>query len=90
MTAYEIDLMTRLRDAALRIITPALRASDPGAVQAINDASNLLVNPDADQDGAKPVFGYAATIAGVLTHCMVDERRRVWKFDTATRKYVLL
>lgn len=89
-TPAEIDMITRLRDALLRIATPAQRTADPGANQAIADASNWLINPDLDVEGGKPVYGYA--VGSPAVHYMVDERRRVWRLDTTTtpKKFVLL
>lgn len=89
-TPAEVDLITRLRDAIVSVYTPAMRASNPAAVQAQADATAWLANPDVDIDGGEPVFGYTATLGGVLTHVMVDKRRRAWKFDAGTKRFVLL
>lgn len=89
-TPAEVDLITRLRDSLLTIFTPAIRAANPAAVQAANDATAWLLNPDVDQEGAEPVFPFEVTINNVTHKCMTDKRRRVWRLDVPTRRWVLL
>lgn len=89
-TSFEVNLVTRLRDSLMACLTPALRISDPAAVQALNDATTWLLNPDVDIDAPKPVFYFRVTVGATTYDCMTDERRRIWRLDVPTRKWVLL
>lgn len=89
-TPAEVTMVTNLRDALLTILTPALRASNPAAGQAADAATAWLANPDVDIEGSEPVFPFEVTINGTTHKCMTDKRRRVWRLDVPTRRWVLL